>query len=497
MGVEESIQTSAKRAGYADHLAVRLADLDLTRATDQTAILMSLFASLGGNQPSGTETADSVRGQRRNSPQGDRLSLALMLGYLAHAYCRGSIIHLDARFKDKRSTRDRDLWSSLYGSRAKFLAATVPKGDSETGNHPIFGVAPIHCGGGQSPWDLEFVISPLDGTRALLGGMRTGTISAIAGGPPGSFIAETNETLASNYFLIALAPFLSETATRLTKFAKEALDAERRLEDPAGDLERASSLEEGLSRLIDKSLQEIQETSLRSGKRPTLATSTNKPDFADSVLRQRLVRLGRTSTSIGSALVAGLEPFFPEFGVDAYVGIVRKTQALQIAAGAQASGGSVVAIPVEEFPRAGNLKAGGATARNDDALVPRGKGAGSRMRLAANSDALVQTQSTLVPNNGHDVFLIATGVTDTGLLRKVQVGEDGMARTHTLCMRSRAKSCRVIETSHDLRNRVFRVCSRNDQVIRSLLADLQELNTELRFVDLPGSTARRLKTASR
>jgi hypothetical protein len=413
-----------------EHLAVRLNDMDLQRAVEQVAILMAIFADV---QPNNVKVGTQAKH-----------ALAFMLGYLSHAWCRGRVLHKD--YHHSQSQDARDVWQSLQDA------------EHQDGT---FGIAPA-----KPEWELDFVISPLDGVRAFIDGLDGGSIAVIGGGPPGTFLADASPLLADDYLVVtAHASALRKggliqrvrDADLLQPSSREAQGKEwfevdvLRAADVA-DRDYAARLAQWQSDLNKPTPHQVRKPERYSdlwgflqglagvlGQFPSnhlvrsWATSTGKSrDFAFKEIRPTLRTLFKVRTLSGSSVAAGMTPFFPHLTIDGFVGITRRTHAILLAIAAQATGGHMLAVPVVRK-------------KDEDYDLLPGK-------PLLDKDDLIRRD--------RDAFLVATGVSENLLVEGVRFKPNNQVSTHTLCLRSGTRSTRFVTHHHDLRRKQIRLLPR-------------------------------------
>jgi len=150
-------------------------------------------------------------------------------------------------------------------------------------------------------------------------------------------------------------------------------------------------------------------------------------------------RTGAAVKLIGDGDVAGaIAPSMPDSGVDVYMGVGGSPEAVIAAAAIKCLGGEILA---RMWPR-------------DDAerkvLVEDGHT--DLMQRVFTSEDMAQ---------GDGIVFVATGITDSALLRGVRV--DGrIAKTHSVVMRARSRTVRYVTTFHDLTRKTIRLHSEPD-----------------------------------
>ncbi|MGQ0552979.1 MAG: fructose-bisphosphatase class II [Planctomycetota bacterium] len=298
----------------------------------------------------------------------------------------------------------------------------------------------------EDPWRLNFVISPVDGARALLEGIEGGSVSVLVGGPPRSFIDEAD--VSTRYLVLALSPELTRNGPLIERLKKEGA--------------RASSVH--VANLVIPLVTALGER--RDGRILSIAVCTNKDDYAarqiypllhgDNVgdhpgdgakstakqsraARKLHTRL-RCRAFRGSSVSACLQVFLSKTGLDAFVGVVRSHHAIQIATAARALDAEVIAVPI----------ASDGTAKTTHDPEP--------IEAYTDSTKPVLGATDFVPmgDTKQEPFMVVTGISDSLLLRGVTRTPDGRFDTHTLCLRARTKISRFIQGRHDLKLKLLR-----------------------------------------
>lgn len=391
-------------------IAVKLNDLDLSRASETTALVMSLFKGRGveakakSNQTAVREATPSVPSIRPNQILGPtatrsgtpevrwsdtgiraatarRTAVEYMRANLKPAYCDGRLL----------LGHPKDLWGDDLQIGA--LRATSPSDDG---------------------WRLDFIVSPVDGVRTMLQGLDAGAISVLAGGPRG-FLNHVKSTLASHeYFSVfALNPKLSEL---------ERAEEEKRSTDDAGDEHPRSEASENFqtSWLLQTGLL------ARARKRQCELTIGTMAQDQPAAVRNSISRFCRLHAFHGSSVAAATAVLLGRVGIDAFVAGVRKTHAVLIAIAAAATGARVSLVPAEKSKTGGGIE-----------TIP---------------DAAIYDGSAIVKPSD-DVFLVATGITENLLLKGVRFHGRRKATTHSLVLRALTRTERFIMTHHNLEHK--------------------------------------------
>ena len=136
-------------------------------------------------------------------------------------------------------------------------------------------------------------------------------------------------------------------------------------------------------------------------------------------------------------IAAAMAPSLPESEIDLYMGIGGSPEAVLAAAGIKSLGGEMQA---KMWPR-------------DD---------GEKKQLIADGSekdlGRVYTADDLA--QGENIIFCATGISDSALLRGVK-SRGATATTHSILMRAKSKTVRLIRTLHNLQNKTIRLRSDN------------------------------------
>ena len=427
-----------------DGLGVRLADLDLTRATEQTAIVLSLDAA--------------TYPKKRRDGGVSTLALEAALGFLAFAFCKGRIVHVDRR--DKK----RDAWKRFYWERP-------PLGGSGQREAKLFGISDqfINEERMRDGLAMDFVLSPIDGARAMAQARDTGTVCVLAGGPQGSFIVDPDFSKWKNYLVVASLPgkvFPAEPPSGVGAIGGNAQTFRETLLRSTLPLEQHQdslvvSRELRAAKLIEDSLDWLRSTT--KGHHVAWTTSTMDQPYSAGAIADVLRMNSRVRVFTGSSVAAAISVFLPTFALDMFAAIVRGTQVVQIAAAAHATGGELIAIPVRVRWGDALTEVKNANKKKGDAEPPRQVTVQKELDKREDEG---QGPFFTIPNQkvygkydlvrSDDVFLTATGVTESLLLEGCRFPRDSIVRTHTLSMRSKTRSTRFITHHHDLTRKRFR-----------------------------------------
>ena len=385
----------------AEDAAVRLNYLNFTRTTEQTAILLSLMFGLGEHRATGKSPGVTAGGKpkRKGFPPparrrawADRWALASMMGYLYDSHCAGRIVH---------TYPGRKTIESLWGSVSA----------------PIGRFAKIN----ESGLNLDLAICPCEGTRDLIHGYQGGSLSILAGGPPGAFgspatpVSDNKD--AEWYFVVTNAKPVADS----DPISKAQLDIQ--LPEELTDVIERRKLVAKLLNPIGKKAEEL-----------VMATIVrDQPNNLIVALREH----ARLRCFHGSSVAAALSVYFPGLGVDAFAGVVNPTSAILMATAARSMGCQFYAIP--GWRPKGKRKGGVKDDKSNVHVAPK---------------ARILKARDLVPAD--DVFIVATGITENLLLRGVRFTGKGEVSTHTLCLRSGTGAQRFINQRHFENKRRFR-----------------------------------------
>ncbi len=134
-------------------------------------------------------------------------------------------------------------------------------------------------------------------------------------------------------------------------------------------------------------------------------------------------------------ITAAIAPSLPESGVDLYVGIGGSPEAVLAAAAIRCLGGDLQTMM---WPRDDQER---------DAVV-----------RAGFKNELIQVFGAADLARGNNIIFCATGISDSPLLRGVRV-QGHTAVTHSILMRGRSRTVRMIEAYHDLAHKTIRLRS--------------------------------------
>ncbi len=141
-------------------------------------------------------------------------------------------------------------------------------------------------------------------------------------------------------------------------------------------------------------------------------------------------------------ITAAIAPSLPESGVDLYVGIGGSPEAVLAAAAIRCLGGDLQTM-----------------------MWPRDDTERDHVVRAGLKDELNHVFSAADLARGNNIIFCATGISDTPLLRGVRV-QGHTAVTHSILMRGRSRTVRMIEAYHDLAHKTIRLRStRQEQAL--------------------------------
>lgn len=139
---------------------MRINSLDLTRCTEQCAILAALLAGRGETRKN--ESRDVSSGRLKPNPSAmkpkpaPRKPIESLMGYLYDSYCNARLVHMHP---------NHDEVKRRWGYATAFIGR--------------------YANQIESGMDLDLAAAPVDGIRDLLKGKDGGSISVLAGGEKG------------------------------------------------------------------------------------------------------------------------------------------------------------------------------------------------------------------------------------------------------------------------------------------------------------------------
>lgn len=353
-----------------NQLCARLVDLDISRITEQTAILLYLYVAHLDADPSPGRRIEVY----------ESLALASVMGFLPHMCAHCHIVH---PYKDDFRGRQK-------GTLRRTLGHPPTSSDD---------------------WELDLIVTPLDGKRALQKGMQTGSITAIGCGPRGSFLAQPKRADKTDraYLVVTGRHRLIQTL----------------LDNPPPASAASDWLRDALPLL-------------RSAKpdRPFLccATAANDGDYVDRRILPLLNQFTRPRVFSGSALAAAIPVFIDRLHTDLFVGIMRPHHAILAAMAAVSTDHSLLAVPLRNLIRS------------------------PREDWHVDADRKILSANELVPKaSEHDMSLWITGISDNLICRGVSFENRRHLWTQSIGMRTKSKAFRDIRHRHDLRSKPFRL----------------------------------------
>jgi len=383
--------------------AMRLSELDFTRATSEAATVMGLLMGAGEVRKSPRDsglakTATSRQGRRPYHglrPESARpLAFAAMLGCLNAGYCSVTVL----------STYPKDNRGAPWLPEATVLGLQADRPE----------------------WAQEIVAIPVDGVRDILWGHDSGAISAVGVGLPGALEIpkELLEIGLPRCLLIGIGPSGDNNGNRLRDALMPMVPTFRgqTLFTVLQDLE--------LSRLLSSFVMRIS-----SRVRRQITVSTMEKD-TPVCLRKLLHGPARLRAFLGSSVAAGIATFFPEkHGIDAFVAVLGLTHTILLSIAARATGGQLFAVPVLPVnPKLSRKK-----------ILDSVHAVSSGARLYEAQDFV----------RGDDAFLVATGITDSLDLPGLRFLGNGMIRSNSISLHVRNRSVRLIDHTCDIQSTPF------------------------------------------
>jgi len=158
-------------------------------------------------------------------------------------------------------------------------------------------------------------------------------------------------------------------------------------------------------------------------------------------LVKEIRRIGASLRMFGDGdIAAAIAPSLPDSGVDLYVGVGGSPEAVLAAAGVKCLGGDIQCVM---WPRDKDEK---------EQLIADGHG--ENLNRVYFADDLA---------HGKNILFLATGISDSPLLKGVQV-RGGTAITHSVLMRAKTQTIRYITTYHNLEMKSIRLRSTQSEV---------------------------------
>lgn len=185
---------------------------------------------------------------------------------------------------------------------------------------------------------------------------------------------------------------------------------------------------------VDQNLELI---ALKLGKRvrDLVVCTLDRPRHDKLIAAIR--KTGASIRLIGDGDIAGaLAPALPDTGVDVYMGIGGSPEAVLAAAAMKCLGGEMLCR-----------------------VWPRDAEERQRLHeLGYDDTRIAKVYDVEQMAKGDGIVFVATGITDSALLRGVRVSGT-VARTHSVVMRSHSRTIRYVEAYHDLTRKTIRLHS--------------------------------------
>jgi fructose-1,6-bisphosphatase II len=258
---------------------------------------------------------------------------------------------------------------------------------------------------------FDIALDPIDGTTNISKGMPN-SITCIAAASPEPGVKVALRDIPSFYMMkLAYGPEV------IRSMKKAGIDTIR-LESP---------IEETLitvARALGKRVQDV------------VIMMLDRPRHKEIVAEIR--RVGASLRMIGDGdIAAAMAPSYPESGIDLYVGIGGAPEAVLAAAGIKCLGGD---MQCQMWPR---------DEQERQKLIDEG-----------HRDDLGRIFFADDLANGQNIIFVATGISDSALLRGVKA-QGSNAITHSVLMRAKSKTVRFIKAWHDLQTKTIRLRSDN------------------------------------
>src|SRR5205823_2051881 len=179
-----------------------------------------------------------------------------------------------------------------------------------------------------------------------------------------------------------------------------------------------------VARAVDKRVQDVAVMML------------DRPRHKEIV--EQIRECGASLRMIGDGdIAAAMAPSLPESGIDLYMGIGGSPEAVLAAAGIKSLGGE---MQCKIWPR---------DEKERQKLIDEGHE--KELDRVFTVDDLAQ---------GENIIFCATGISDSALLRGVK-SQGTTAITHSILMRAKSKTVRLIRAMHNLQNKTIRLRSDN------------------------------------
>lgn len=418
-------QPMGAQANYAD--SVRLAVLEMSRITEQVAILASYGIGMR---------------KSKYAPTFRRVLCHAYLECLNYSLTnRARIVHVEPFWMGFRETKKS--WK-LKGPSVEYKRLWRDHQPDKRYGRMSAGENQPSMGSDVSiVLPLDIVICPLEGVGDTLDGLHGGSASILAGGLNGGFhdaLTEANDqsldarptTKTKNvrqprvsslsYFFVIAAGHLeiAEICTQnLGKFVNQKGSQGVCVEK----IDELKTVFEKIAAWPPKGGKYNGREQMKAIMQPTVATIDDEPRYGFTGLLERGFRRRLFKGSPTAAAVTALRG---DMGVHVFAGVVRKATVLRIAVAARTLNKPLFAIELS---------------------VPTGAG-----QLVCLPDAPILRETDLV---GEDTFLILTGVSAHPLLKGVRIYSKGLVKTQSLAFNARSRSVRSLMHWRDLREDHF------------------------------------------
>src|SRR5256714_2060640 len=255
---------------------------------------------------------------------------------------------------------------------------------------------------------FDIAIDPIDGTTNISKGAPN-SISCIAAASPEESVKVALRDVPSFYMSkLAYGP----RVIQYTQKRGDALDVDGPIAETLAIVARA----------VDKRVQDV------------FVMMLDRPRHKEIV--EQIRKCGASLRMIGDGdIAAAMAPSLPESDVDLYMGIGGSPEAVLASAGIKCLGGEMQA---KMWPRDENEK---------KQLIA--DGCEKELIRVYTADDLAQ---------GENIIFCATGISDSALLRGVK-SKGATAITHSILMRAKSKTVRLIRALHNLQNKTIRLRS--------------------------------------
>lgn len=418
--------------------SVRLAVLEMSRVTEQVAILASYAI--------GCRRAQSVF-----APTVRQMLCQVYLECLDNSLTADArLVHIDPRWL---GFVERPRWNLGSIHRPYRLLWNDHPPERRYGRLPVVQVPNERTPSRRAHRDtrttdiflpLDIIMFPLEGVDSTLDGLHGGSASILAGGPRGAFDIgieqdESREARPSTKrgapkLKLDSMPYFFVIATGEESVAKECasrLGKEVNGGGPPQPIEKVPAVDglfDCLSNwkpVVPPGVSAADQKKLEAGGQATVATIKDEAKFGFASLLDKGFRRRRFT---GSSTAAAVTALYRRFGVHLFAAVVRRSTALLIATAARGLGRSCFVIELE---------------------IPEDK----KCHLVCPTSARVFRETELVRE---DTFLVMTGVSAHPLLKGVRIHPDGTAHTQTLAVNGRSRSVRFLHHYRDLKRDLFR-----------------------------------------